>query len=126
MKTVSDFALRIRPYVRAELEAAAACEARGEPEFAFTRLERAHILGQASTVEHVRVHWAMLGWARRQNDTREVIGQACRVVAAALMTAFGWVPKGNPGGARVSAFRRMTVPLDLQRVIDAAAFSGTP
>ena len=41
----------------------------------FHHLERAHILGQASTIEHVRVHAMMLAWALRQRDTREIFGQ---------------------------------------------------
>jgi hypothetical protein len=60
MNLSSRFAQRIRRYVQAELDDATACEARGEPVSAFGYLERAHILGQRSSVEHVRVHWAML------------------------------------------------------------------
>ncbi len=114
------FARRIRPHVQAELDAAAAREARGEPISAFAHLERAHVLGQASTVEHVRVHWAMLRWALRQHDAAEAFGQAWRVAGAALKTALGWVPSGNTGGARVSGLRRMRIAPDLQRLIDAA------
>ena len=55
---MSRFAENIRPYVDAELRAA---ELDAASEFA--HLERAHILGQASTLEHVRVHWRMLRWA---------------------------------------------------------------
>ncbi len=58
MTRASTFARRIRPHVQAELDAAAACEARGEPAPAFAHLERAHVLDQASTAEHVRVHVA--------------------------------------------------------------------
>lgn len=114
------FARRIRPHVQAELDAAAACEARGEPVSAFAHLERAHVLGQASTVEHVRVHAAMLRWALRHHDGVEALGQVWRIVGAATKTALGWVPSGNTGGARVSGFRRMDVTADLQRLIDAA------
>ena len=53
---MSEFGRRIRPYVEREIRAADQAEARGKPEVAFSHLERAHILGQTSTVEHVRVH----------------------------------------------------------------------
>jgi hypothetical protein len=115
----SNFALRIHPSVQAELDTAATLEARGEPHSAFAHLERAHILGQQSTVQHVRVHWAMFRWALRRNGAGEAAGQAWRIVGAALKTWL-WVPAGNTGGANVSGFRPMPVPEDLQRLIDAA------
>ncbi|WP_293680979.1 DUF3703 domain-containing protein [uncultured Phenylobacterium sp.] len=45
--------------VAAELEAAEFYERHGRWEEAFAHLERAHVLGQASTIEHVRVHVRM-------------------------------------------------------------------
>jgi hypothetical protein len=42
------FARRIRPFVQVELDAAVRHESRGEFGSAFARLERAHVLGQAS------------------------------------------------------------------------------
>lgn len=113
------FSRRIRPFVRHELDAAARHEARGEFGSAFHRLERAHVLAQASTTEHARVHWAMLRWAWRQGETAEVIGQAWRLAGASLKTWL-WVPVGNTGGTSVSGFRTMPIPADLQRLIDAA------
>ena len=50
----------------------------------------------------------------------EALGQLWRLVAAAMMTGIGWLPEGNTGGANVSGFRRMPIPPDLQRVMDAA------
>lgn len=113
------FSRRIRPFVQYELDAAARCEARGESTSAFGHLERAHVLGQASTVEHVRVHWAMFCWALRQNAAGEAVGQAWRITGAFLKTWL-WVPVGNTGGAGVSGFRPMPVPAELQRLIDIA------
>lgn len=117
---MSDFASRIRSSVQAELDAAAEHERRGEFATAFRRLERAHVLGQFSTREHVRAHWAMLCWGVRQRAHAEVIGQWWRLLGALLKTAPGWVPTGNTGGSRVSGFQPMPVPRNLQRVIDAA------
>ena len=117
MKT---FAIRIRPAVQAELDAAAVAEARGEFYTAFLHLERAHVLGQATTVEHVRVHWRMFRFALRNQLRGEAAGQAWRLVAASLFTAAGLVPEGNTGGTDVNGFRRLPVPQDLRLALDAA------
>ena len=114
------YARRIRPFVCAELAAAAACESRGDAAAAFAHLERAHVLGQASTLLHVQVHGAMLGWAWRHSQPRELLGQAWRIAGAALKTWL-WVPRGNTGGAGVSGFRPMPIPPELQRCIDLAS-----
>jgi len=44
-----------------------------------------------------------------------------RIVGAATKTPVGWLPHGNTGGANVSVFRPMPIPLDLQQQIDAAS-----
>jgi hypothetical protein len=99
-----------------EMQRAAAARNSGDLDTAFHHLERAHILGQRSTWLHLRSHVAMLriGWQRR--DTRELIGQFTRLVAAALFSRI-WVPVGNTGGANVSALRPMPLPEDLQRLL---------
>jgi Protein of unknown function (DUF3703) len=117
---MSRFARRIHASVQSELDAARRAEVRHQSGLAFSHLERAHVLGQSATLEHVRVHLQMLRWAWRQRDTGESIGQAWRCVGAALFTGIGWVPTGNTGGSNVSGFHRMPVPSDLQRLIDAA------
>lgn len=117
---MTTFAQRIRPSVQFELDAARQADARDQDQVAFLHLERAHILGQAAIIEHVRVHWYMLRWAIRLGKPAEAVGQVWRLIAAALVTGFGWLPEGNTGGANVSGFRRMPIPPDLQRVMDAA------
>lgn len=117
---MTTFAIRIRPSVQAELDAGARAEALGQFYTAFQHLERAHVLGQPATSEHVRVHWRMFRFAVRNRMPREAFGQAGRIVGAALFTAVGLVPTGNAGGSDVSAFRRMPVPEDLQAQLDAA------
>ena len=114
------FARRIQPWVQLELDAAHLAEARAEPALAFRHLERAHVLGQAATTLHVRVHWRMLRWALRQREVGQAVGQLGRLAAAAVMTGIGWLPEGNTGGSDVSALRRMPIPPELQRVIDDA------
>lgn len=114
------FRTRILPAVDAELEAARAARRRGDAAAAFGHLERAHVLGQASTRLHVRVHWLMFLWGLRQRSPREVIGQALRIVGAATKTPFGLVPRGNTGGSKVNPLRPLPIPSELQRLLDAA------
>jgi hypothetical protein len=117
---MTTFSRRIHAGVQAELDAAAGAEAQGHLATAFGHLERAHILGQPATAQHVRVHWQMFRFALRHRRSGEALGQAWRLVAASVFTAFGLVPEGNTGGAGVSGFRRMPVPPDLRAVMDAA------
>ena len=117
---VSRFHNRIRLAVETELDAARRAEQRGDADAAFACLERAHVLGQPSTRLHTRVHWLMLGWAIRQREVGEAVGQIFRIAAAAMKTAFGWLPHGNTGGTSVGALRPMPVAPELQRLIDAA------
>lgn len=117
---MSRFVRRIRPSVQAELDAAQSANAAGDAERAFRHLERAHVLGQAATVLHVRVHWQMFCWAKGRRDAGEAIGQIWRAAAAAVFTWAGWVPQGNTGGTNVSGLRRMPIAPDLQRLINSA------
>ncbi len=91
--------------------------AQDDPMRQFHHLERAHILSQYSTRDHVRVHIAMLRWGIAQGDMREVFGQVIRVVAAATKTAIGFIPVGNTGGANVSPIKPMPLPDDLAQLI---------
>jgi hypothetical protein len=119
-----NFGRRIRSCVEAELAAARASELGGDPIAGFLHLERAHVLGQGSTVQHVRVHQRMLMWAIRRHDLREVVGQLLRVTGAAAGTWVGLVPQGNTGGAKVSAFKALAIPDDLSRQIWTARSPG--
>ena len=123
---MTTFALRIKPHVQAELDAAASAEAQGNFHTAFEHLERAHILGRPATLEHVRVHWRMLRYAGRNRLGGETFGQAWRMVGAGLFTAVGLVPQGNTGGSGVNGFRRMPIPRDLQSLLDASRCDQPP
>lgn len=101
-------------HVSSELAKAATA---ADPHAAFAHLERAHILSQYSTRDHVRVHAAMLRWGLAQRNSREVAGQVLRIIAAATKTAFGWIPVGNTGGANVSPVKPMPLPADLAQII---------
>jgi hypothetical protein len=99
-----------------ELDAADAAAASGNVELAFHHLERAHILSQRHTLQHVRAHWLMLKLAASSGDWREALGQVSRVFAAALFSRI-WVPAGNTGRADVSAMKPMPIPEDLRAVL---------
>ena len=99
--------------IESQLAAAAASARLGDFETEFRHLERAHILAQPSTCQHVRIHWRMLRWAVQRRDGMELLGQIPRIFGAALLTVFGLVPKGNTGGTNVSAFRALPIPEDL-------------
>lgn len=88
----------------------------GNFEVCFVHLERAHVLSQRMTGRHTHVHWLMLvaGW--RRGDWREVVGQVPRMLASMLFSRL-WVPRGNTGRARVSAFKPMPVPEDLRDLV---------
>ena len=121
---MSEFGRRIRPYVESEILAAREAESRREPDIAFSHLERAHILGQASTVEHVRVHWHMFLWSIRQRNVRECLGQPLRIVGAAISTAVGQTLQGNTGGTNISRFKSMPLPPELASRIHEVRTSG--
>ena len=88
----------------------------GDAHAALVWLERAHILGQRLALPHARAHWLMLcaGWML--GDWREVLGQLPRIAAALLFSRI-WVPLGNTGRARVSAFRPMPLSEELRRLL---------
>ena len=85
-------------------------------ETAFKHLERAHVLVQRMTGRHTFVHGRMLVAGLRRGDLREALGQVPRIVASVLFSRL-WVPRGNSGRARVSAFQPMPVPTDLQHLV---------
>jgi hypothetical protein len=100
-----------------ELSAAATAASRGEAEAAFRHLGRAHVLSQRHTWQHVRVHWLMLRLGASLDSRREVLGQASRIVAAALFSRI-WVPAGNTGRANVGALKPMPIPDDLRSLLE--------
>jgi hypothetical protein len=116
----ASFRAAIRPAVETELRLAEQSDKAGDAARSFRHLERAHVLSQASTAQHVRVHFRMLVWGLRYRSTREVAGQAFRLIGAAALTVFNRVPTGNTGGSNVSAFRSMPISDDLAQIIALA------
>jgi hypothetical protein len=101
---------------RQEVERAAQALQRGDFEIAFWHLERAHVLAQRMTGRHTFIHWRMLVAGLGRGDVREIAGQLPRIVASILFSRL-WVPRGNSGRSRVSAFRPMPVPADLRHLV---------
>lgn len=115
-----EFYKNIKQHIETEIETASELIKSDNLESAFYHLERAHVLGQAITVEHTRVHWLMLKIGWRKKDVREIFGQLLRIVGASTKTPFGIYPTGNTGGANVWFFKPMPVPDDLQRLLEKA------
>ena len=114
------FTRNIRPYVEAELALADRKQNQNSQKCAFSHLENAHVLGQASTRLHVKVHVQMLLWAVKQGNIGEFFGQLFRISGAATKTAFGLVPTGNTGGTNVSPFKVMPIKPELDRILKKA------
>ena len=114
---MSAYSRNIRKAVQRELASAREAEHLGLADVAFRHLERAHVLGQHSTQDHVRAHLAMLRWGIRNRSLREVVGQLLRLVGAVTKTAIGWVPEGNTGGANVSPFKPMPIDPELRAIM---------
>ena len=82
----------------------------------FYHLERAHILGQRSTIKHTYTHWLMFRAGFQQRDFKEVLGQMPRMLASLLFSRI-WVPSGNTGRSRVPAMKAMPIPDDLRHLL---------
>lgn len=108
---------RLREHFEHELSQSVEAESRGELYSAWTFLERAHILGQAHVIPHLRVHGAMFAFAWRTRDWRELLGQVPRLVLAGPGSLFGRAPLGNTGGADVGIFTPMPIPEELQALL---------
>lgn len=84
---------------------------------AYRWLERTHILTQRRPLLHAKSHVLMLYVGMRAQDPREVLGQIPRVIAALLFSRV-WVPRGNTGRARISAFQEMPLSPELESLLD--------
>lgn len=109
---------KLNEVIESEINVADALASEGNYQTAFHHLERAHVLGQASTYQHTRIHWRMLKLGFKLRSIREIWGQIIRIVGASTKTPFGIYPTGNTGGSDVWFFRPMTIPDDLQRILN--------
>jgi len=105
---------KIKEAFKLEMNEAQKAYTNGDLNRAFAHLERAHILGQRYFLKHWLTHWWMLKIGVRQHNLREIFGQCLRLMAVIPGYIFGWVPKGNTGGASVSPLLPMILPADLE------------
>jgi hypothetical protein len=99
--------------IAAEMAAYRFAVAAGDDDRAWHHLERVHIVSQPYLGPHLASHGAMLGFAIRQRDWGEVLGQMVRIILAPLGALTGRLPVGNTGRSNVSAFAPMPIPADL-------------
>ena len=116
-KPLDTEALRAAWLVERSLASSARVASNSAAEWA--HLERCHILSQPLAVPHVRTHLAMLRYGRRNRDRHEILGQLGRLLVAGPGTALRRYPRGNTGGADVSAVAPMPIPSDLAAVLTA-------
>jgi hypothetical protein len=86
---------------------------------AWHHLERSHIIGQSYPIEHTYSHWLMLKFGLMQKDTKEVLGQIIRLLVGGWKSFINHVPLGNTGGANVPPLKRMAIPDDIKKLLDA-------
>lgn len=108
---------KLRAHFSRELVEATQAEGEGDRESAWRHLERAHVLSQAHALPHVGVHLRMLTFAWRRGNVREVLGQLPRLLLAGPGSLLGRAPRGNTGGANVGIFAPMSIPDDLQELL---------
>ena len=121
---MSGFFKAIKPHVGREIDLSVLCRNNTEFDREFHHLENAHVLGQMSTLLHVRVHWLMLRWGLRQKNVREVLGQMARIFGALTKTVLRLVPEGNTGGSNISPFKTLPIAPELQSIIKRARQNG--
>ena len=112
--------MKLETYIQNEFRSSDSLAAAGKYVAAFGHLERAHVIGQASTYQHTRVHLRMFKIGLKIGSLREIWGQLIRIIGALSKTPLGIYPKGNTGGANVWFFRPMSVPEDLQEILNQA------
>lgn len=108
----------------AEITRAHQLLADGQVDAGFRHLERAHVIGQAHVIPHVRSHWLMLKLELRRGRPLAVLGQVLRVLLGALGSAVGVIPTGNTGGSDISMFKRLPIDPALQRIIAGQPADG--
>jgi hypothetical protein len=67
----------------------------------------------------------MLSYGIRYRDRHEIAGQLVRLLVAGPGSALGRYPKGNTGGANVSAVTPMPIPADLQAVLAGRSLAAS-
>lgn len=108
---------KIKVAFNLEMNEAQQAYSAGDLSRAVVHLERTHIIGQRYFFRHGFTHWWMLKIGFKRLDRREIFGQCVRLIAVIPGYTFGWVPKGNTGGANVSPLLPMLLPDDLEELL---------
>jgi len=61
----------------------------------------------------------MLKFGLRQKDTKEVFGQIIRLLVGGWKSFIDHVPLGNTGGANVPPLERMSIPSDIEKLLES-------
>ena len=120
MKVYWSMPSTLKPYFRKELKNYRNELLQGNLSDAWTKLERAHIIGQKWFIEHTYVHWLMLKFGVRINSSKEIVGQIPRLLVGGVKSFVGKIPVGNTGGANVSPLKEMPIPDELKMILTKA------
>lgn len=108
---------QVKSHYREELKGYTQEMKKGNFQQAWSKLERAHILGQPWPKEHTYVHWVMLKFGFRIKSSKEIIGQIPRLLAGGVKSFVGKIPVGNTGGANVPPLKSMPIPDDIKQMM---------
>lgn len=76
--------------------------------------ENAHILGQKHIIRHMMSHYWMFFLGVKSKNSKEVVGQFARIIAALLFTLI-WVPIVNTGGSNISPIKSIPIRKEMQK-----------
>jgi len=119
MKFYTTMPKGLEPYFERELKLASTFLKSGDLFQSWHHLERAHIIGQPYPLAHSVVHWKMLLFGIRTKNTKEIIGQIPRLLFGGVKSFVGKIPIGNTGGANVPPLRSMSIPEEIQQIIQS-------
>jgi hypothetical protein len=117
MKVYWSMPSTLKSYFRQEIKNYRYHLIQGNLSDAWTKLERAHVIGQRWFIEHTYVHWLMLKFGIKIKSSKEILGQLPRLLAGGVKSFVGKVPVGNTGGANVPPLKKLDIPDDLQRIL---------
>lgn len=110
---LSCYTQRINFLLQTEINKADKALANRQPAQSWHYLERAHMLGQAYSIEHAITHWKMLQFGFYIKSCPEIRGQQLRLVFGGVKSFVGKVPTANTGGANVHPRQSMEIAEDL-------------
>jgi hypothetical protein len=85
---------------------------------AFQHLERIHILSQSFPIAHTLIHLRMLKFAIATSRPLEIIIQFLYSLFSAKFSMLNIFPKGNTGGVNAIFKGKMSIPEDLNHLVN--------